>query len=197
MASVLPKKKRKRSHKSYAKFIDIITKLGKDYDPSLFVCLIWSQIGVTCSICCADTNLKGFFTSHNKITDFNYSKFKKHCIVNCIHYKRIKNLELIKVHPLSRRKRSRDNDEESEYVESNEDEESEDYHEYAAPPAKRLRRSPRNMKKKTDEESDIENTNRSNNSNNSNNSSGKMSANYKKKMAKLMQENMTLKQENK
>ena len=80
-----------------------ITKLNKAYDPALFRCLSWNATGVTFSICCSDSSLKGFFTSHKPSTDFNYGKFKKHCIENGIHYKRIIKYqsEILQLHPMT------------------------------------------------------------------------------------------------
>ena len=36
-----PKRPRKRKHTEYDKCIEIITKLGNDYDPSLFACFTY------------------------------------------------------------------------------------------------------------------------------------------------------------
>ena len=52
-------KKRKMMWATYDEFIDIIQRLGNDYDPLLFGCLDYdAEKGVTCSDCCAQHPIK-------------------------------------------------------------------------------------------------------------------------------------------
>ena len=74
-----PRKKRKRKGDSYEDFVNVIQKLGHDYDPRLFTCLKYTQItGVTCNSCCADEKLKGPFSKTKPVTKFNYTNLKDH-----------------------------------------------------------------------------------------------------------------------
>eukprot|EP01084_Bolivina_argentea_P121247 214874_1 len=96
---VPPPAKRQRRFSQYDKFLEIIRSLGNKYNSSLFVCLTWSNTGVTCTYCCNDSNLKGFFTSHKPCVEFNYTKLKNHCVQNGIHFKRITDPNVKQLHP--------------------------------------------------------------------------------------------------
>jgi hypothetical protein len=98
-----PQKKQKtnypRTYNDYATFAQIITKLGSLHDASLFTCLRYvNEKGILCDDCCADKKLKGPFTEQQPVTNFNYTKIKRH-IWTPKHYKRIKD-DIKKLHPL-------------------------------------------------------------------------------------------------
>ncbi len=77
-----PKKKYKRSHQDYAKFLDILKDLRKHHNRLLLECLKWTEhTGVTCDICCADNTLKGFLTKNKPMVNFKYCKFKANQII--------------------------------------------------------------------------------------------------------------------
>ena len=97
------KKKYKRARNSYEDFLQIISKLGKDLGSDHFECLVYNAegAGVTCTVCCSDATLKGFYTVQHPVFEFSYHKFKKHCLENNIHFNRIKDEQLKKKHPKS------------------------------------------------------------------------------------------------
>ena len=69
-----PKKKYKRTHESYDKFLEIINKVSNDHGTALFTCLEWKvDVGVTCKCCCDDKTIKGPFAAEPPCTNFNYS----------------------------------------------------------------------------------------------------------------------------
>ena len=73
------KRKRKRKGDSYEEFINVIQKLGHDYDPLLFTCLKYQDNkGVTCDSCCEDDKLKGSFSNTKPVVKFNYTNLKDH-----------------------------------------------------------------------------------------------------------------------
>ncbi len=84
-----PKKKRKRTWTENTDFVDIITKLGNQYDPSLFVCIQYTTTGLVCDTCNSDKTLKGWFTTHKPCVNFNYTKIRDHVINSDKHYKRM------------------------------------------------------------------------------------------------------------
>ena len=104
-----PNKKRKRTWNTYDEFIQIITKLGKQYPSELFACLEFDTYGVgtgvTCNICCADKKLKGPFTQRTPMASFNFSSFKNHVINTTKHINRMDD-DLIAIHPTAKAKKS-------------------------------------------------------------------------------------------
>eukprot|EP01084_Bolivina_argentea_P260210 439356_1 len=84
-----PKKKRKRTWTENTDFVDIITKLGNQYDASLFVCIQYTTKGLVCDTCNSDKTLKGWFTTHKPCVNFNYTKIRDHVINSDKHYKRM------------------------------------------------------------------------------------------------------------
>ena len=103
-----PKKRqkfdRKRKFDKYEEFVEIIIKLGKDYDPRLFACLEYRKTknNTICTSCNEDKALKGPFTEHKPAENFDYCSLKKH-IWSKKHTKRMSD-DLRLIHPLTFKK---------------------------------------------------------------------------------------------
>ena len=66
-AEAPPVKKRKRAFDSYDDFLNIITKLGNDYESALFSCFDYDdEYGITCTVSSMDPKLKGPFSSKSQ-----------------------------------------------------------------------------------------------------------------------------------
>merc|ERR1719204_1223243 len=98
-------KRTNRTHQSSAEFVKIISRVSNDIG-IIANCFVWSESGVTCRICSADTALKGYFTDSKPCTDFNFSKLKNHVLTQK-HYVRIEDPEVQKLHPLHKGKSGR------------------------------------------------------------------------------------------
>ena len=98
-------KKRKRTWSTYDDFIDIIQRLGNDYNPLIFGCFDYDMdTGVTCSVCCAQhpvyKKLTGPFSAKCPMKTFSYTTLKNHVYTDK-HYNRIQDDDIRAIHPKS------------------------------------------------------------------------------------------------